>query len=511
MRLLLQQLLSRYWVQRMPLACLSKARAFQRTTTMTTSVGDPATSRDAQARAFLHRLVELTQQELAYEASATELLLSQCAPRVLERHGLALAGLVVHSLSAGMGARTLVEIGRDPALANSSHEAGDKLLLPSGHTFRPGDLAAIVDNRGGGPDKKKKAAAAGKTKEGKGIQGVVARVMRDRLVIAIDHRDDAQDDDSIDWPERLSVLKLANASTFNRQISTLEHVLKDYVGQDDAQPPKKQSELVSLLLGFASLPKNYGEARSSTRSFYDGSLNGSQRRALEHALAEETRLALVWGPPGTGKTSTLVECVRQLVINDKKRVLVCGASNLAVDNLLARLSKLSSAANATKDREEEKDEAFRIPERPLRLTRLGHPARVMPELVQKTLDVQSQSTNAAEVLSDVRTELDALLRDLQKGKVKGKARGEAWKEVRNLRKEWRKREGGVVRDVVQNAEVVLCTCHGAGGRQLANERFDVVIIDEAAQAVEPACWIPILKADKLILVRRLASLDCLHR
>jgi DNA polymerase alpha-associated DNA helicase A len=64
---------------------------------------------------------------------------------------------------------------------------------------------------------------------------------------------------------------------------------------------------------------------------------------------------------------------------------------------------------------------------------------------------------------------------------------------------YRKREAKVVTNVVKGAQVVLATCHSAGARQLNNVAFDVAIIDEATQAVEAVCWVPILKAKKLIL------------
>ncbi|KIO24414.1 hypothetical protein M407DRAFT_26219 [Tulasnella calospora MUT 4182] len=74
-----------------------------------------------------------------------------------------------------------------------------------------------------------------------------------------------------------------------------------------------------------------------------------------------------------------------------------------------------------------------------------------------------------------------------------------WDEVKELRKEYRKREGVVVKSVMNRARVVLATCHSSGGRQLINTQFDVLVIDEATQAMEAVCWVPIFKSKKLIL------------
>ncbi|KAK4699743.1 hypothetical protein P7C70_g6514, partial [Phenoliferia sp. Uapishka_3] len=219
-------------------------------------------------------------------------------------------------------------------------------------------------------------------------------------------------------------------------------------------------------------------------TFYDPLLNDSQKSAIAYSLSPTNLISLIWGPPGTGKTQTLVEIVRHFVAAGQ-RVLICGGSNLSVDNLLLRLSLPHPT----------------FP--PIPLTRIGHPARVLNSLVEHTLDSQSSRTGTSSLLVDIKSDLSSLETALNapgKLRVKGKERRNKYDEVKALRKEYRKRESGVVGEVLKRARVVLATTHGAGGRMMENERFDVVIIDEAAQAVEPSCWIPILKGKKLILV-----------
>ncbi|TFY56402.1 hypothetical protein EVJ58_g7668 [Rhodofomes roseus] len=202
-------------------------------------------------------------------------------------------------------------------------------------------------------------------------------------------------------------------------------------------------------------------------------------------------------PAGTGKTHTLIEIIRQITTvtpaNPKPlRIMVCGASNLSVDNILERLLALPAPTYGAK----------------LKVTRVGHPARVMAHqgVLDSTLEMKASRSDQAALARDVKKELEEAL-DILSGKpkgTKGKAprgaeRRKMWDEVKALRKEYRRREGGVVESVLSESQVVLATCHSAGGWQLRNHRFDVLIIDEATQAMEAVCWVPIFKAHKLIL------------
>ena len=178
--------------------------------------------------------------------------------------------------------------------------------------------------------------------------------------------------------------------------------------------------------------------------------------------------------PQTGKTYTLIELIRQLV-RQKLRVLVCGPSNVSVDNIVERLAP------------------HKLP-----IIRLGHPARLLPSVLSHSLDVLTQSSEAAAIVKDVRKEIDSKQASIKKTHS-GKERRAIYEEVKELRKEYRKREKQCVTRLVGESKVVLSTLHGAGGFQLRNENFDVLIIDEASQALEAQCWIPLLSAKKLIL------------
>ena len=196
-----------------------------------------------------------------------------------------------------------------------------------------------------------------------------------------------------------------------------------------------------------------------------------------------------------GKTTAVTELIVQLAtLYPQARILVCGASNLAVDNLLERVLA-----------PEYKDALARID---AHVTRIGHPARVLPTLTRATLDVQSRHSSEGQLAREVAQEIDDLMQVLspprgapragnksarKAPRVKGEERRRMWEQVRELRKEFRKRDRALASTVLKRSRIVMSTCHGAGGRQLDDLSFDFCIIDEACQALDMACWVPVLR------------------
>ncbi|RLO08379.1 hypothetical protein DYB28_004712 [Aphanomyces astaci] len=203
------------------------------------------------------------------------------------------------------------------------------------------------------------------------------------------------------------------------------------------------------------------------------SMNASQVDAIQFALASKD-VALIHGPPGTGKTTTLVEFIRQCVHTYKMKVLVCAPSNVAVDNILAKMAAAESAKRRKAG---------------LRMTRVGHPARLLPAVLKYCLDAKIAAAEGTQIIADIRKELGSL-------KPTKATFQNVRQERKALRKEIREREQNVI---IQHSDVVFATNVGAATKLLRNVVFDVVVIDEAAQALEASCWIPLLRARRCVL------------
>ncbi|XP_050229046.1 uncharacterized protein LOC126678192 isoform X2 [Mercurialis annua] len=288
-------------------------------------------------------------------------------------------------------------------------------------------------------------------------QGVVYRLKDSSITVAFDDIPE----EGLSSPVRLE--KVANEVTYRRMKDTLIQLSKG-IQRGPA------SDLVPVLFG-ESLPTM--SKKDVTFTPFNSNLDHSQKDAISKALSSKN-VFLLHGPPGTGKTTTVVEIILQEVKRGAK-ILACAASNIAVDNIVERI----------------------IPHR-VKLVRVGHPARLLPQVLDSALDAQVLKGDNSSLANDIRKEMKALNGKLLKTKDRNTKR-EIQKELRTLSKEERKRQQLAVTDVLKNADVVLTTLTGALSRKLDSTSFDLVIIDEAAQALEIACWIALLKGSRCIL------------
>ncbi|KAF2220410.1 AAA domain-containing protein [Elsinoe ampelina] len=398
---------------------------------------------------FATAQIGLLANEQQAEVEETSLLTATHSPSVLARAGLAITNLTVNNQRTGLGGKTVLDLGLDPAVSGNSKE------LPQ-HGIRVGDIVGVAEQPKGAEKKKDRTEM-----EKKGVQGVVVKVMREVVVVALDKEE-------VDVPGgKLWLVKLANDVTFKRMNQTMTRLSK--------MTESEHSILARVLFG-RSTPTPVSDADlKEPIEWLDPSLNDSQKDAIRFALASR-EVALIHGPPGTGKTHTLIELILQMT-KRKKRLLVCGPSNISVDNIVERLAP------------------HKVP-----IVRLGHPARLLPRVLDHSLEVLTKTSDAAELVNDIRQELDAKQASIRKTK-NGRERRAIYGEMKDLRKEYRERETKCIDTLVRGSQVVLSTLHGAGGHQLKNQNFDVVIIDEASQALEASSWIPLLGygASKVVL------------
>lgn len=209
-------------------------------------------------------------------------------------------------------------------------------------------------------------------------------------------------------------------------------------------------------------------------------LNHSQQTAVEKILSAN-ELAIVHGPPGTGKTTTLVQAIKALLKKDGGPILVTAPSNTAVDLLSEKLSGEG-----------------------LNVLRIGNPARVSEGLTSLTLDSRMAEHPATKEIKKLRKQAAAFKDMAHKykrnfGQAEREQRKALFQEARNIMKEVERTEQYILDDLLAKAQVLAATLVGAAHYTIRDLSFHTAVIDEAGQALEPACWIPILKAQKLVL------------
>jgi ATP-dependent RNA/DNA helicase IGHMBP2 len=387
------------------------------------------------------RLLALLDLESEAEKQRVIQRLARLSPREAEGSGQSLIGLRICDASAGLGGRTIVLLGkRDPRelLPWSRLNVGSPVVL------------SPQDN-----------------KDDDAWRGIVCARSRDTISVAL-----------ADWPEIEEATDVRLDASFDetsrqRQRTALLAAKEAPDAQKLTIPLHRLGRLREILLG----RRPFGVGDPVDEPPLNHALNASQRDAVAFALAAND-VAVIHGPPGTGKTTTVVELIRRAAARGQK-VLACAPSNLAVDNLLERLVRYDEQA-----------------------IRLGHPARVLPELREHTLDLMVDAHPDMKVAKRLVKEAHQL-RDkadrFTRAKPAPGAKREMRQESRALIADARRLEEQVATSILDHATVVCATLTGIDPAILGDRRFDLAVIDEAGQTTEPACWIPLLRSDRLVL------------
>lgn len=319
------------------------------------------------------------------------------------------------------------------------------------------------------------------------VEGVISHLSGNRLKITLrtdelpDWADDGKlgidllfDDNSYD--EMQNALRQAASLIEKREEGRLIRIL---IGEEspDFQTTAQRSDYPHAP---HSINAHASGPRPGTANSVSPALNASQLAAVDKILAADD-LAIVHGPPGTGKTTTLVQAIKALLQQGEKQILVVAPSNTAVDLLSEKLSGEG-----------------------LNVLRIGNPVRVSERLMSLTLDSKMGVHSSMKEIKKFRKQASEF-RDMAHkykrnfGKAEREQRKALFDEARKIMKQVENTEQYIMDDLLARAQIITATLVGANHYTVKNLQFHTVVIDEAGQALEPACWIPILKAKKLVL------------
>ncbi len=337
-------------------------------------------------------------------------------------------------------------------LESKQFDAGERLIInvsrskehKEAHLFQSGKLVSIFSN----VDDKEE------------ITGVVNQVRKQDMFITINN------DFFPDWLKygKLGVQLLFDENSYIEMEKALDIVI--------TTEDEKIERLKNIILG--DLDAEFEENKNITFK----NLNDSQNQAIN--LVESAKdIAIVHGPPGTGKTTTLIHSIIQ-TLKSEKQILVCAPSNSAVDLVVEKLA-----------------------EKGVDVLRIGHPARITENTLKNSLDTRVTLHNYYKDVKMIRKEAEELFNQAKKfkrnyGEQQRKERNEFFKQAKKLKEEANQLIHYITTSLILQAQVIATTLVGANNYQIKDLKFDTVYIDEAAQGLEPATWIPILKSKRVI-------------
>jgi ATP-dependent RNA/DNA helicase IGHMBP2 len=294
------------------------------------------------------------------------------------------------------------------------------------------------------------------------VSGVVNYIDKDTMKIILNS------DDIPDWIQQsnIGIDIIFDDKTYNE----MDKAMKKANNSKEFEFKQLRDKLLGLL------PQK--EVSTPLVSYYEN-LNDAQNQAV-HKIIHSEDYIIIHGPPGTGKTTTLVHAIKKLVENGKK-VLVTAASNTATDLITERLFHLD-----------------------LNVTRIGNISRIDEELLHLTLDDKLSNHPESKIIkklkseaADLKKKANAYVKDFDKHAAY--QRKKMYKEARELTDWSRQIENKLLIQILETSDVIASTVTGASSNILNNIDFDTVVIDEAGQCIAPATWIPILKAKRVVL------------
>ena len=279
----------------------------------------------------------------------------------------------------------------------------------------------------------------------------VSYVEEHRMVVALPNGDALA---QVENAERLGVQLYLDEYTYRLMFDALDRVMTARSG--------RLAELRDICHG--SMPARKYTFRPTGFPW----LNPSQEAAVNEVLWARD-VAVVHGPPGTGKTTTLVEAIYE-TLHREVQVLVCAQSNMAVDWISEKLS-----------------------DRGVNVLRIGNPTRVTDKMLADTYERRFEAHPAY-------TELWGIRRAIRQIYDHGSGSRESrHQKIARLKERASELEYQINENLFSEARVIACTLTGSASHLLLGRRFGTLFIDEAAQAMEAACWIAAQKADRIIL------------